>query len=105
VDGNCESFTVIESWSYAYDGDGVRVAEAHFVGLNEYPDWTKSYYTSTSLSAGFGGAYETHSDPSTGSGQALLTRKYYREAIPEGGSLAGQSIACAPGTWNLEPGT
>ncbi|NWF91120.1 MAG: hypothetical protein HXY50_16865, partial [Ignavibacteriaceae bacterium] len=67
MNGNCETFTVIESWSYAYDGDGVRVAEAYFVGTTLTS--TKSYY--------FGGAYETHSDGAI--------RKYY--------SIAGQTVA------------
>ncbi|NWG75742.1 MAG: hypothetical protein HXY24_14270 [Rubrivivax sp.] len=75
VNGNCETFTVIESWSYAYDGactersrsDGVRVGEAYFLGTTLTS--TKSYY--------FGGAYETHSDSTI--------RKYY--------SLTGQTFA------------
>jgi hypothetical protein len=34
VDGNCETFTVIESWSFAYDGDGVRTMTVHDAGGN-----------------------------------------------------------------------
>src|SRR5690606_28520640 len=52
VDGDCTTFTVIESWSYLYDGDGVRVQEDYFVGTTLTS--TKKYY--------FGGMYETHSD-------------------------------------------
>src|SRR5690606_15072319 len=52
VDGDCTTFTVIESWSYLYDGDGVRVQEDYFVGTTLTS--TKKYF--------FGGMYETHSD-------------------------------------------
>ena len=60
LDGNCGSTTVIESWSYIYDGDttssplrgtrgtrGVRVGEATFVGTTL--TLTRSFL--------FGGAY------------------------------------------------
>ena len=46
---NCTG-TIIESWSFAYDGDGVRVLTAHFTGTQGTPDSTTAYY--------MGGAYE-----------------------------------------------
>jgi len=79
--GDCASGTILESWSFAYDGDGTRVSTAHFTGLSGTPDSTTSYY--------MGGAYEVKDgavkkyysiagmtvamhDPSAGSGQAGL---------------------------------
>jgi hypothetical protein len=57
---------VIESWSFAYDGDGTRVTTLYDDGSNVL---LTRYY--------FGGAYETHSDDTT--------LKYY--------SSAGQTVA------------
>ena len=61
---NCTG-TIIESWSFAYDGDGTRVRTAHFTGTSGTPDSTTSYF--------MGGQYELK-DPSTGSGQAPAAR-------------------------------
>jgi len=64
---NCTG-TIIESWSFAYDGDGVRVLTAHFTGTQGTPDSTTSYY--------MGGAYEVKDG---------ATKKYY--------SMAGMMVA------------
>ena len=48
MDGDCATGTVTKSWLFAYDGDGVRTATSHFIGITL--DSTTSYY--------FGGAYE-----------------------------------------------
>ncbi|MEW6405724.1 MAG: RHS repeat-associated core domain-containing protein [Chloroflexota bacterium] len=66
MDGDCATGTILESWVFAYDGDGVRVNTAHFTGTTA--DSLTAYY--------FGGAYEV-----TGS----TIRKYY--------AFAGQTIA------------
>jgi len=65
--------TIIESWSFAYDGDGVRVSTAHFTGTSGSPDSTTSYY--------MGGAYELKDG---------ATKKYY--------SIAGMMVAVNDGT-------
>jgi RHS repeat-associated protein len=65
MNGTCSTGSVIESWLYAYDGDGVRVITAHYTGVTQ--DSLTSYY--------MGGAYEV-----TGT----QVKKYY--------SLAGQTI-------------
>ncbi|MGB8981265.1 MAG: RHS repeat-associated core domain-containing protein [Anaerolineales bacterium] len=71
MDGDCASTVVVESWSYQYDADGVRVSTAHFTGLNPDPDSFTAYY--------FGGSYEI---TTTAAGSAW--KKYY--------SFAGQTI-------------
>ena len=65
MNGDCSSTTVVESWMFAYDGDGVRTTTAHDVGGNIS---TTRYY--------FGGAYEV---------AGTDIKKYY--------SFAGQTIA------------
>ncbi|MEW6403834.1 MAG: LamG-like jellyroll fold domain-containing protein, partial [Chloroflexota bacterium] len=80
MDGDCATGTILESWVFAYDGDGVRVNTAHFTGTTA--DSLTAYY--------FGGAYEVSGD---------IIRKYY--------SFAGQTIAVreyeasTPGTSTL----
>ena len=64
---NCTG-TIIESWSFAYDGDGVRVLTAHFTGTQGTPDSTTAYY--------MGGAYEVKDS---------AVKKYY--------SIAGMMVA------------
>jgi RHS repeat-associated protein len=74
MDGDCGTGTLIESWVFAYDGDGVRTTTVHYTGTT--PDSSTFYY--------FGGAYEV-----TGTN----VRKYY--------SFAGQMVAvraCPNGT-------
>ncbi len=69
---NCTG-TIIESWSFAYDGDGVRVMTAHFTGTSGSPDSTTSYF--------MGGGYEVKDGS---------TKKYY--------SIAGMMVAVNDGT-------
>jgi RHS repeat-associated protein len=64
---NCTG-TIIESWSFAYDGDGTRVMTAHFTGTQGTPDSVTSYY--------MGGAYEVKDG---------AAKKYY--------SIAGMMVA------------
>jgi RHS repeat-associated protein len=72
-DGDCETGTILESWSFAYDGDGNRVTTAHFTGLSGTPDSTTSYF--------MGGAYEVKDS---------AVKKYY--------SIAGMMVAVNDGT-------
>jgi YD repeat-containing protein len=65
--------TIIESWSFAYDGDGTRVMTAHFTGTQGTPDSTTAYY--------MGGAYEVKDS---------TVKKYY--------SIAGMMVAVNDGT-------
>jgi hypothetical protein len=74
VDGDCDTGTLIESWVFAYDGDGVRTTTVHYTGTT--PDSSTFYY--------FGGAYEVI---------GTNVRKYY--------FFAGQMVAvraCPSGT-------
>jgi len=71
--GDCATGTILESWSFAYDGDGNRVSTAHFTGLSGTPDSTTSYY--------MGGAYEVKDS---------AIKKYY--------SIAGMMVAVNDGT-------
>jgi len=64
---NCTG-TIIESWSFAYDGDGTRVLTAHFTGTSGTPDSTTSYF--------MGGQYELKDG---------AVKKYY--------SIAGMTVA------------
>jgi len=66
--GDCATGTIVESWSFAYDGDGVRVMTAHFTGTSGTPDSTTAYY--------MGGAYEVKDS---------AVKKYY--------SIAGMMVA------------
>jgi RHS repeat-associated protein len=66
--GDCTTGTILESWSFAYDGDGVRVMTAHFTGTSGTPDSTTSYF--------MGGAYEVKDS---------AVKKYY--------SIAGMMVA------------
>jgi len=63
--------TIIGSWSFAYDGDGVRVSTAHFTGTSGTPDSTTSYF--------MGGQFEVKDG---------ATKKYY--------SIAGMMVATPP---------
>ncbi|MCC6298907.1 MAG: RHS repeat-associated core domain-containing protein [Anaerolineales bacterium] len=65
--------TIIESWSFAYDGDGMRVMTAHFTGTNGTPDSTTAYF--------MGGQYELKDG---------AVKKYY--------SIAGMMVAVNDGT-------
>jgi RHS repeat-associated protein len=65
MNGDCSTGTATESWLYGYDGDGVRVATAHYTGVTL--DSMTLYY--------MGGMYEV-----TGS----AVKKYY--------SMAGQTV-------------
>jgi len=69
--GDCATGTILESWSFAYDGDGVRVLTAHYTGVTL--DSMTMYY--------MGGMYEV-----TGS----AVKKYY--------SIAGQTVAMNDGS-------
>jgi RHS repeat-associated protein len=69
--------TIIESWSFAYDGDGVRVTTAHFTGTNGTPDSTTSYF--------MGGAYELKDG---------AAKKYY--------SIAGMMVAVKDSTGAIQ---
>ncbi len=69
---NCTG-TIIESWSFAYDGDGTRVLTAHFTGTSGTPDSTTAYY--------MGGQFEVKDG---------TTKKYY--------SIAGMMVAVNDGT-------
>jgi RHS repeat-associated protein len=71
--GDCATGTIIESWSFAYDGDGTRVTTAHFTGLSGTPDSVTSYF--------MGGQYEVKDG---------ATKKYY--------SIAGMMVAVNDGT-------
>jgi RHS repeat-associated protein len=71
--GDCTTGTILESWSFAYDGDGVRVLTAHFTGTSGTPDSTTSYY--------MGGQYEVKDS---------AVKKYY--------SIAGMMVAVNDGT-------
>jgi hypothetical protein len=71
-DGDCDTGTILESWSFAYDGDGTRVTTAHFTGTNGTPDSTTRYF--------FGGSLESKDG-------AVI--KYY--------SFAGQTVAMKEG--------
>jgi RHS repeat-associated protein len=71
--GDCATGTILESWSFAYDGDGTRVTTAHFTGTNGTPDSTTSYF--------MGGQYEVKDG---------ATKKYY--------SIAGMMVAVNDGT-------
>jgi hypothetical protein len=42
--GDCATGTILESWSFAYDGDGNRVTTAHFTGTSGTPDSTTAHY-------------------------------------------------------------
>jgi RHS repeat-associated protein len=66
INGDCASGALLESWLFAYDGDGIRVSTAHFVGGTA--ESLSLYY--------FGGSYEVTDG---------AVRKYY--------SFAGQTIA------------
>jgi RHS repeat-associated protein len=66
MNGDCETGTILESWLFGYDGDGVRVSTAHFTGSTS--DSLSLYY--------FGGSYEVTDG---------AAKKYY--------SFAGQTIA------------
>jgi RHS repeat-associated protein len=66
--GDCATGTILESWSFAYDGDGTRVMTAHFTGTQGTPDSVTSYF--------MGGAYELKDG---------ATKKYY--------SIAGMMVA------------
>jgi RHS repeat-associated protein len=66
--GDCATGTILESWSFAYDGDGNRVTTAHFTGTQGTPDSTTSYF--------MGGAYEVKDG---------AAKKYY--------SIAGMMVA------------
>jgi RHS repeat-associated protein len=72
-DGDCETGTIIESWSFAYDGDGTRVTTAHFTGTQGTPDSVTSYF--------MGGQYEIKDG---------AAKKYY--------SIAGMMVAVNDGT-------
>jgi RHS repeat-associated protein len=71
--GDCATGTIIESWSFAYDGDGTRVTTAHFTGTQGTPDSVTSYF--------MGGQYEVKDG---------ATKKYY--------SIAGMMVAVNDGT-------
>jgi RHS repeat-associated protein len=71
--GDCATGTILESWSFAYDGDGVRVTTAHFTGTQGTPDSVTSYY--------MGGQYELKDG---------AVKKYY--------SIAGMMVAVNDGT-------
>jgi RHS repeat-associated protein len=71
--GDCTTGTILESWSFAYDGDGVRVLTAHFTGTQGTPDSTTSYF--------MGGQYELKDG---------AVKKYY--------SIAGMMVAVNDGT-------
>jgi RHS repeat-associated protein len=66
--GDCATGTILESWSFAYDGDGVRVMTAHFTGTQGTPDSVTSYF--------MGGQYELKDG---------AIKKYY--------SIAGMMVA------------
>ncbi|MBV6451187.1 MAG: hypothetical protein MHPDNHAH_01918 [Anaerolineales bacterium] len=65
--------TIIESWSFAYDGDGNRVSIAHFIRTQGTPDSVTSYF--------MGGQYEVKDG---------ATKKYY--------SIAGMTVAMQDGS-------
>jgi RHS repeat-associated protein len=67
MDGDCTTGTSVESWSFVYDGDGVRTTTSHDTDSGNIS--ITRYY--------FGGAYETRSDGTW--------KKYY--------SFAGQTVA------------
>jgi len=71
--GDCATGTILESWSFAYDGDGTRVSTAHFTGTSGTPDSTTSYY--------MGGQFEVKDG---------ATKKYY--------SIAGMMVAVNDGS-------
>ena len=71
--GDCATGTILESWSFAYDGDGTRVSTAHFTGTSGTPDSTTSYF--------MGGQFEVKDGS---------TKKYY--------SIAGMMVAVNDGT-------
>jgi RHS repeat-associated protein len=74
VTGDCDSYTVAQTWDMAYDGDGSRVKQVHDDGTTV----TTSYYFG-------GGLYEVVDDGTTES-----TTKYY--------SLAGMRIGMDDGS-------
>ena len=71
--GDCATGTILESWSFLYDGDGIRVETVHFTGASGTPDSTTSYY--------MGGQYEIKDG---------ATKKYY--------SIAGMMVAVNDGS-------
>jgi|CXWJ01.1.fsa_nt_gi RHS repeat-associated protein len=71
--GDCATGTILESWSFLYDGDGIRVGTVHFTGASGTPDSTTSYY--------MGGQYEIKDG---------TVKKYY--------SIAGMMVAVNDGT-------
>jgi len=71
--GDCATGTILESWSFAYDGDGTRVTTAHFTGTSGTPDSTTSYF--------MGGQYEVKDS---------AVKKYY--------SIAGMMVAMNDGS-------
>jgi RHS repeat-associated protein len=71
--GDCATGTILESWSFAYDGDGNRVTTAHFTGTSGTPDSVTSYF--------MGGQYEVKDG---------AVKKYY--------SIAGMMVAVNDGT-------
>ncbi len=77
MNGDCETGTVVESWSFIYDGDGTRVGELHWNGTST----TAKYYFA-------GGLYEVSDADYDGSADATV--KYY--------SIAGQSVAMDDGS-------
>jgi RHS repeat-associated protein len=71
--GDCTTGTIIEAWSFVYDGDGNRVTTAHFTGTSETPDSTTRYF--------FGGSLESTDG---------AVKRYY--------SFAGQTVAMKEGS-------
>lgn len=71
--GDCATGIILESWSFLYDGDGVRVGTVHFTGASGTPDSTTSYY--------MGGQFEVKDG---------ATKKYY--------SIAGMIVAVNDGS-------
>ena len=71
--GDCATGTILESWSFAYDGDGTRVSTAHFTGTSGTPDSTTSNF--------MGGQFEVKDG---------ATKKYY--------SIAGMMVAMNDGS-------
>jgi RHS repeat-associated protein len=71
--GDCATGTILESWAFGYDGDGTRIAIAHFTGTSGTPDSWTMYF--------MGGAYELKDN---------VAKKYY--------SIAGMTVAVNDGT-------
>ena len=70
MDGNCDTDTIVESWNFVYDGDGVRTTTSHDTGSANIS--ITRYY--------FGSAYEVTDG---------AVRKYY--------SIAGMTVAMHDG--------